>query len=114
MRETFLSLCRAPALALGTTLMLTACVAIAPPPPPAPPVPELPPEPGSQLPPEVRSIVAPGQDLTTAYLRPTDNCYWYSYTGPVETTELPLRSINDNPICLGAGSAIPAPPPPAA
>ncbi|MGZ9809261.1 hypothetical protein ACXN5S_02240 [Pseudoroseicyclus sp. H15] len=100
MRVNFFSLCRVPALALGTSLLLSGCAIIAPP----PPAPELPPEPGSQLPPEVRSIVAPGQDLASAYLRPGDNCYWYRYSGPVETTELPLRSISDNPICLDPGS----------
>ncbi|WP_373355245.1 hypothetical protein [Pseudoroseicyclus sp. CXY001] len=106
MRETFLTLCRLPALALGAGLTLSGCVALAPAPEP---MPELPPEPGSQLPPEVRAIVKPGQDLASAYLRPGDNCYWYTYSGPIETTELPLRTVNDNPICLSPGSV----PPPA-
>lgn len=51
------------------------------------------------VPESVSSIAAPYQDLTTARVRPEDGCYWYSHLGPVETTELPLRTANGSPIC---------------
>lgn len=51
------------------------------------------------VPESVVAIAAPFQDLTTARIRPEDGCYWYSHTGPVETTELPLRTTAGNPIC---------------
>ena len=53
----------------------------------------------AELPEEVRAMAAPGQDLTTARLRPEDNCYWYDHAGPVETTPIPLRSIEGRRIC---------------
>lgn len=53
----------------------------------------------AKLPEPVLAIVAPGQDLRTARLRPEDNCYWYDYVGPVETTPLPLRAIQGGQIC---------------
>ena len=51
------------------------------------------------VPESVSSIAAPFQDLTTARIRPEDGCYWYMHKGPVETTELPLRTNAGNPIC---------------
>ena len=51
------------------------------------------------VPESVASIAAPFQDLTTARVRADDGCYWYTHVGPVETTELPLRTTNGNPIC---------------
>jgi hypothetical protein len=51
------------------------------------------------VPESVSSIAAPYQDLSTARVRPDDGCYWYTHVGPVETTELPLRTTNGNPIC---------------
>lgn len=51
------------------------------------------------VPDEVSSIAASFQDLSTARVRPEDGCYWYTHRGPVETTELPLRTVNGNPIC---------------
>ena len=51
------------------------------------------------LPESVRAIAAPGQDRSTAYLRSSDGCYWYRYDGPVETTDLPLRSTGGALIC---------------
>lgn len=51
------------------------------------------------LPDGVSSIAAPYQDLTTARVRSKDGCYWYTHSGPVETTELPLRTDGGNPIC---------------
>lgn len=52
------------------------------------------------LPENILEMAAPDQDLATAYLRPEDNCYWYMHTSPVETTRLPLRTIEGNPICV--------------
>ena len=51
------------------------------------------------VPESVSSIAAPYQDLTTARIRPEDGCFWYTHKGPVETTELPLRTTAGNPIC---------------
>lgn len=53
----------------------------------------------SNLPPEIVEMAAPDQDLTTVRLKEEDGCYWYSYVGPVETTELPLRTREGRPIC---------------
>lgn len=52
------------------------------------------------VPESVASIAAPFQDLTTARVRAEDGCYWYTHQGPVETTELPLRTTNGSPICV--------------
>ena len=51
------------------------------------------------VPASVSLIAAPYQDLTTARIRSSDGCYWYIHRGPVETTELPLRTNEGNPIC---------------
>lgn len=51
------------------------------------------------VPEAIAALAAPGQDLTTARLRPADGCYWYEHNGPVETTLVPLRSAGGNPIC---------------
>lgn len=53
----------------------------------------------AELPEAVRALAAPGQDLTTARLRPEDNCFWYDHAGPVETTPIPLRSMDGGKIC---------------
>ena len=53
------------------------------------------------LPEAVVAMAAPDQDLNTVSLR-EDGCYWYQYRGPVETTELPLRSREGRPICTRA------------
>jgi len=52
------------------------------------------------VPDAVVQVADPDQDLTTARLRPEDNCYWYEHNGPVETTLLPLRTPNGNQICV--------------
>lgn len=52
------------------------------------------------VPEQVVALAAPNQDITTARLRPEDNCYWYMHPGPVETTLLPLRTARGNPICI--------------
>ena len=51
------------------------------------------------LPEGVAALAGPNQDLSTARLRDSDACYWYTHRGPVETTELPLRTAAGNPIC---------------
>ena len=58
------------------------------------------PGPGAgNLPDAVVALAAPYQDLGTARLRPEDGCYWYLHAGPVETTLIPLRTAEGNPIC---------------
>lgn len=52
-----------------------------------------------ELPEGVLAIAAPYQDLNAVRINPTDGCFVYRYRGPVETTFLPLRSVNGNPIC---------------
>lgn len=51
------------------------------------------------LPESVAAIAAPGQDLTAVRLLPEDGCYVYRHVGPVETTFLPLRTVEGRPIC---------------
>jgi len=59
------------------------------------------PDPGyiQKLPDAVAAIAAPYQDLQAVRLRPEDGCYWYRHAGPVETTMLPLRTVDGRPIC---------------
>ena len=52
-----------------------------------------------ELPEGVLSIVAPYQDLNAVRIDPVDGCFIYRHNGPVETTFLPLRSVNGRPIC---------------
>lgn len=51
------------------------------------------------IPDQVVAIAAPYQDLATARLRAEDGCFWYMHAGPVETTLIPLRTVQGNPIC---------------
>lgn len=51
------------------------------------------------VPEAVLAVAAPYQNLATARLRPEDGCYWYLHSGPVETTLIPLRSVDGRPIC---------------
>lgn len=55
--------------------------------------------PTSAAPEAVAAIAASYQDLDNVRLRSEDGCYWYTHRGPVETTELPLRTSAGNPIC---------------
>lgn len=48
---------------------------------------------------QLSALAAPYQDLQSAWLRPEDGCYWYRHIGPVETTMLPLRTVDGRPIC---------------
>ena len=50
----------------------------------------------------VLAIAAPYQDLKAVKIDPSDGCYVYRHVGPVETTFLPLRTVNGNPICSRA------------
>ena len=51
------------------------------------------------LPEGVLAIAAPNQDLSAVKVDPVDGCYVYRYVGPVETTYLPLRTVEGRPIC---------------
>ncbi|TMV10007.1 hypothetical protein FGK63_02795 [Ruegeria sediminis] len=53
----------------------------------------------ARLPDSVVAIAAPYQDLSEVRIMPDDGCYWYRHTGPVETTYLPLRTVEGRPIC---------------
>lgn len=55
-----------------------------------------------ELPEEVALIAAPYQNLQEVILQPNDGCYWYRHIGPVETTMLPLRTVEGRPICTQA------------
>lgn len=48
---------------------------------------------------QLSAMAAPYQDLQSVQLRPEDGCYWYRHVGPVETTMLPLRTVDGRPIC---------------
>ncbi len=48
---------------------------------------------------QLSAMAAPYQDLQSVRLRPEDGCYWYRHVGPVETTMLPLRTVDGRPIC---------------
>lgn len=52
-----------------------------------------------KLPEGALAIAAPYQDLQAVRINPEDGCYVYRHVGPVETTFLPLRSVDGRPIC---------------
>ena len=54
---------------------------------------------GGNVPEAVIAMAAPDQDVATARLVPEDGCYWYRHVGPVETTMLPLRTVDGGTIC---------------
>ena len=56
------------------------------------------------VPEELAALAAPNQDLSSVRLL-DDGCYWYQYNGPVESTLLPLRSVDGRPICTSADLA---------
>jgi hypothetical protein len=89
------------ALALGSAILLAGCEAT---PTAATKTLDDGREVNSTLPDEVIALAAPGQDLASAVML-EDNCFWYRYTGPVETTMLPLRASNGRPICVAAPAA---------
>lgn len=51
------------------------------------------------LPENVASLAAPGQNLKAVKIASDSGCFVYRYAGPVETTFLPLRTRQGNPIC---------------
>ncbi len=56
-----------------------------------------------ELPEGVLAVAAPYQNLRAVRISPEDGCYWYLHDGPVESTLLPLRTTQGNPICTQAG-----------
>ena len=52
-----------------------------------------------EVPPEVLERAAPGQNLDAVAFLEEDRCFWYQYTGPVETTLLPLRGKSGGHLC---------------
>nr|WP_252731263.1 hypothetical protein [Lentibacter algarum] len=56
------------------------------------------------VPEEVLALAGPGQPLDALRKNPVDGCYEYQHVGPVETTFLPLRTANGNPICTAVAS----------
>lgn len=61
-----------------------------------------------ELPEGVALIAAPYQNLQEVMLKPEDGCYWYRHVGPVETTMLPLRTVEGRPICTQNSASVPA------
>ena len=59
----------------------------------------------TEVPESVRAAAAPFQDLSSVQLRSDDGCYWYRHVGPVETTFLPLRTVEGRPICTRPADA---------
>lgn len=95
--------------ALAGSLLLGACAA---PVPPAPAAPALP-SPEQQIQDQITAMAAPNQNLATARVHDDDNCFWFSYVGPVETTELPLLTREGRHICAPKPAEAEAPAEPA-
>ena len=57
------------------------------------------------LPEGVLEIAAPHQNLSDVRIDAEDGCYVWRHAGPVETTYLPLRTTQGNPICTRAPDA---------
>ena len=85
-------LCGTLALALG------ACAGVIPEPVTPEPVVQGP-SPEEQMLEQVKARAAPNQNVQSAYLRDDDNCYWFKYAGPVETTDLPLLTPEGRHLC---------------
>ena len=81
-------------LAIGAASTLVACT-VTPPADVEPASPFI-----QELPEEILAIAAPYQDLTAVMIDPSDNCYVYRHVGVVETTLLPLRTLDGRPICI--------------
>ena len=60
-----------------------------------------------ELPEGVALIAAPYQNLQEVVLKPEDGCYWYRHYGQVETTMLPLRTVQGRPICTQSTTTSP-------
>ena len=63
-----------------------------------------PPAAAGAVPEQVVAMAAPYQFVQSARLM-DDGCYWYSHAGPVETTLLPLKTVDGRPICLARETA---------
>ena len=83
------------ALALAAAPILAACT---PPPEPTDVAATF-----DNVPPQVVEMAAPYQNVASARLLDA-GCYWYSHSGPVETTLLPLKTRDGRPICLARQS----------
>lgn len=94
----------------AASLALGACAAISPEPVISNPVAQTP-SPEQQMLDQVAARAAPNQNVQSARLREDDNCYWYSYAGPVETTDLPLLTPEGRHICAPTPTPAPAPAP---
>jgi hypothetical protein len=57
---------------------------------------------------ELIAMVEPTQSLSSVRILPEDGCYWYRYSGPVETTYLPLRTTEGRRICSEQAAEIAA------
>ena len=57
---------------------------------------------------ELIAILEPTQSLASVRILPEDGCYWYRYSGPVETTYLPLRTTEGRRICSEQAAEIAA------
>lgn len=57
---------------------------------------------------ELIAMVEPTQSLASVRILPEDGCYWYRYSGPVETTYLPLRTTEGRRICSEQATEIAA------
>ena len=62
----------------------------------------------TRVPEGVVALAGPNQDLSTARLLESDNCYWYDHKGVVETTPLPLRTASGQHICVAKAEPAPA------
>lgn len=61
----------------------------------------------NELPEGVLAVAAPYQNLKAVKIDPSNGCYIYRYAGPVETTLLPLRTVEGQPICTAKPDASP-------
>ena len=57
---------------------------------------------------ELAAMVDSTQSLASVRILPEDGCYWYRYSGPVETTYLPLRTTEGRRICSEQAAEIAA------
>lgn len=62
----------------------------------------------AEVPEAVLQLAAPNQNVQSARMQ-EDGCFWYEYAGPVETTRLPLTTVDGKRICgqAGAGETTP-------
>ena len=58
------------------------------------------------LPQGVLAVAAPYQDLKAVQIDQSNGCYVYRHVGPVESTYLPLRTVEGRPICTRPAEAV--------